>query len=128
MLLDMYLHHASELILKIHHTSDLPQILLKGLNHYTIVYGLDSRKIRKSIVGHWNVQWRSMEDYFRDIHAFGAGYERAKGCGRAEYNFPEASTNNDVMSKKDPGPCFKCSGPHFQNTCTKYTNQLATNL
>ena len=59
---------------------------MEGLNHYTVVYGLNSRKFRESVMGHQNVQWRSMEDCFRDIHVFGAGYERAKYYDRAEFN------------------------------------------
>ena len=44
-----------------------------------------------------------MEDCLRDIHAYGAGCERAKGYGRAEFDAPEASTINEVKSIKDPG-------------------------
>ena len=56
-----------------------------------------------------------MKDCFRDIHAFGVGFKRAKGYSRAEFNAPEASTFNDVKLKKDPGLCFRCDGSHFQN-------------
>ena len=55
-----------------------------------------------------------MEDYFRGIHAFGTGYERTKGYGRAaKFDTPETSTINEVKSTKDPGPCFRRGGPHF---------------
>ena len=40
-LLEMYLHCASELLTKIHHMTDMSQILARGLNHYTVVYGLN---------------------------------------------------------------------------------------
>ena len=63
-----------------------------------------------------------MEDYFRAICAFGVGYERVKGY---EFDTPEASRVNEARSKKDPGPHFTVSGPHFQNACTKYTNQAS---
>ena len=102
----------------------MSKITAEGLNHYTMVYGLNSRKLRKSVVGHHSVLWRSIEDCFREFHAFDVGYERAKGYGRAELDTKKASTINEVKSKKDAGPCLKCSGPHFQNTCTKYTNQV----
>ena len=60
-----------------------------------------------------------MEDCFRDICAFCAGYKRAKGYDRAEFDASKASIINEVKSKNDQGPCFICSGPHFQNACTK---------
>ena len=67
-----------------------------------------------------SMQWRSVEDCFRDICAFGAGYKRAKGYGRAEFDAQEASTINEVKSKKDPGPCLDVVDPtskmHAQNT------------
>ena len=58
-LLKMYLCCASEILSKIHHPSDLSQFLAEGLNHYTAVYGLNSRKLMNNAVGHWCVHWRS---------------------------------------------------------------------
>ena len=58
-----------------------------------------------------------MEMYGRLLQRYpciGVGYERAKDFDRAEFNASEASMINDVQSKKDPGPCFRSSGPHFQ--------------
>ena len=95
------------------------QILAEGLNHYTAMYGLNSRKLKDSAVGHWSTQWRSMEDCFRNICAFAVGYKTAKDYGRAEFHAQKVSTINEVKSKKDPGPCFRCGGPHFQNSDTK---------
>ena len=125
-LLKIYFHCASKLLLKIHHTSDMSNISAEGLNHNTVVYVLNSRELRASVVGHCSVEWRNMGDCFRDKSAFGAGYERAKGYGRAEFNTPKASTINEVKPKKDRGPCFRCSGPHFQNTCTRYLNKASS--
>ena len=85
-LLDMYLDHASELLSKIYHTSDMSRILAEGLSHYTVVYCLNCRRLKGSVVGHPSTQWKMMEDCFRDIHNIGAGYEKAKGNCRAEYN------------------------------------------
>ena len=44
--LQMYLHHASELLSKIRYTTDMAQIPVEGLNHYAIVYGLNSTKLK----------------------------------------------------------------------------------
>ena len=93
------------------------------MDHYTVVYGLNSRKLRESVVGHWSVHWGSMEGFFRDIHAFGVGYKRAKGYKRAEFNSLEASIIYEVKSTKHPALCFRCCVPYFKNTCTKYTDQ-----
>ena len=78
-LLDMYLHHASELLSKISHTLDMSRILVEGLNLYTVVYGLNGRRLKNSAVVHWSTQGKMMEDCFRDICNIGAGYERARG-------------------------------------------------
>ena len=47
----MYLYHASELLLKIYYTSDMSEISVKGLNYYTVVYGLNSRKLNERCSG-----------------------------------------------------------------------------
>ena len=41
-LLEMYLHHASELLLKIHHMTEMSPIPAEDLSHYTMVCGLNS--------------------------------------------------------------------------------------
>ena len=64
-LLDMYLHHSSELLSNIYHTSDLSTILAEDLNHYTVVYGLNGRRLQNSVVEHQSMQWKKMEDCFR---------------------------------------------------------------
>ena len=61
-LLDMYLHHTSELLSKIYHTLDISEISAGELNHNTMVYGLNYRRLKDSIVGYWSAQWKAMED------------------------------------------------------------------
>ena len=53
-LFDIHLHCTSEPLSQIYHTSDLSRILEEGLNHYTNVYGLNCRRLRDSVVGHWS--------------------------------------------------------------------------
>ena len=118
-LLDMYLHCTSKLLSQINHTSDMSRILAEGLNHYTVVYGLNCRRLRDNVVVHHSVQWKTMEDCFEDICNIGAGYERAKGYCRADFNTPEASMITEVIATKEPGLCYKCRGPYFQNQLHK---------
>ena len=71
-----------------------------------------------------------MEGCSSDSHAFGAGYERAKGYSRVGFYAPEVPKINEVKSTKEPGPCFKYGGPHFQRRCTKkksYPNDKSQN-
>ena len=42
-----------------------------------------------------------------------------KAMARAEFNVPEASTINEVNTKRDPGLCFRDGGSHFKKTYTK---------
>ena len=86
----------------------------RGLSHYTIVHGLHCRKLKDSVGGYWSAHWKSMEDCFRDICTFGAGYDRDKGYCKADFNVTKPSTINEVKSTKDPELCFTCSVPHFQ--------------
>ena len=44
-----------------------------------MVYGLNCRRLKESIVGHQSVQWKTMEDCSRNICNIGAWYDRAKG-------------------------------------------------
>ena len=99
--------------------TDMSQIAPESFSSYTVVYGLNSKKMKDKIVGHQSTYWNSMEDCFSDIHIFGAGYEITKGYFRADFNAPEAPVINKVKSTKEPGPCFKCGGPHFQSRCMK---------
>ena len=123
-LLHMYLHHASEIVLKIHHTSDMSQISVKDLNHYPAVCGLNCRKLKKKCCGTLECTLEVNGKIASEMSViFGADDKRAKGYCRAESNAQEASTLNEVKPTKDPGPCFRSSGPHFQNRCTKHRNQ-----
>ena len=74
-LLDLYQYHASELLSEIYHTSDMSGISAEGRSHYTVVYGLNCRRLKNSAAEHWRTQWKMIEDCFRDIHNIGAGYE-----------------------------------------------------
>ena len=66
-LFDSYLHHMRDLLSKIYHTSDMSGITTKGTNHYAVVYGLNCRKLKDSVVGHKSAQWKMMEECFRDM-------------------------------------------------------------
>ena len=81
----------------------MSHILAQGLNHYTVVYGLNCRMLKDSVVGHQSVQWKTIEDCFRDFHFIGAGCKGAKGYCRTDINTPEASTITEVKSTKEPG-------------------------
>ena len=50
-LIDDYLHHVSDPILKIYHTPDMSRISAEGTNHYVVVYGMSGRKLRDSVGG-----------------------------------------------------------------------------
>ena len=54
----MYLHCASELLSKIHHTTDMAQIPAEGLKHYTVVYDLNSKKLKDKVVPA-GILWRT---------------------------------------------------------------------
>ena len=99
-LVEMYLHHASKLLSKIHHITDIAQIPVGGLNHHTVVYGPNSTKLKEKSAGHRHAYRNTMEDCISNIHAFGAGYERAKGYPRVDVNTPEP-TISEIQSKKN---------------------------
>ena len=82
-------------------------------NHYTGVYGINSNKLKDKDVGHQRTYWRTMKYCISDIHAFGARYERTNCYSRTDFHAQEVPINK-VKSIKEPGPCYKCSGPHFQ--------------
>ena len=117
-LLQMYLHCASELLSKIHHMTDTSQIPAEGLNHYTVLYGLNLNKLKDKVAGHRSTYWRTMGDCFNNIHAVGSRYHIAKGYSQADCHAPEVLINM-VKSTKGPGTCFKCNGPHFQSRYMK---------
>ena len=96
----------------------LAQISAEGLNHYTIVYGLNSTKQTKKVVGHQSVYWKTVEDHLSDLCAFDAGYKIANGYSKTNFTAPGAPAVNEVIFK-EPGPCFRCGVPHFQNRCMK---------
>ena len=104
-LLKLYLLCASRLLSKIHHMMDMSQILTEGLHHFTMVYGLDSHKVKKKVVGHQITYWRTIEDCISDICAVGAKYKRAKGYSCTDFYAQEVKIN-EVKSTKGPGPCF----------------------
>ena len=52
--------------------TDMSQIPAHGLNHYTMLYGLNSNKLKDKVVGHWSAYWNTMEDCFSDIITFSA--------------------------------------------------------
>ena len=118
-LLQLYLHHAIEPLLKNHPMTCMFKIPAEGLNHYTLVYGLNSNKLKDKVEGHQSAYWNIMEDCFSDTHTFGAGYKGTKGYCKADFNAPEAPVINEVKSTKEPVPCFKCGRPHFCSRCTK---------
>ena len=54
----MYLHYASKLLSKIHHAVDMSQMLAEHLNHYTMMYGLNSNNLKEKVVGWRSAKWR----------------------------------------------------------------------
>ena len=95
-LLEMYLHLASELLSKVHHMTDMTEVPVEGLKHYTIGYGLNFTKLKDRVEGHQSTYWKTMEECFSDSCTFGAGYDRA----RVYYDTPGASVVNEVKSSK----------------------------
>ena len=114
----MYYHCASELLSKVHHVTDISQIPGEGLNHYTMVYGLDSHKLKDKAVGYQSTHWSMMENCCSNIHAVGARYERAKGYSLTNFHTADVPIN-DIKSTKEPEPCFKCGGLHSQSRFTR---------
>ena len=51
-LLSDYLHCSSELLSIIYYTSDMSKILMEGINHYAVVYGLNFRNLKGGVTGH----------------------------------------------------------------------------
>ena len=74
-LLDDYLHHVSELLSKIYHTSEMSRISVEGINHYPVVYGLNHRRLKDSVAGHRSTQWKTVVECFRDICNISMEYE-----------------------------------------------------
>ena len=51
---------------------------------------------------HQSMQWKMMEDCFKDICNIGSGFEKAKGYSRVEYNTSEASVITEVKTMRKP--------------------------
>ena len=96
-LFEMYLHCASE----IYHMTDMSEIPAEGLNHCTMLYGLNSYKLKDRVAGHQSAYWNIMVDYFSNTHTFGAGYKKAKGYSRADLDAQLAPVINKIKSTKD---------------------------
>ena len=100
---------------------DMSEILVEGLSHYTVVYGLNSHKLKDKVAGHWSKYCMAMGDCFIYIYAVGARYRRVKGYLWTDFHGLEVPIS-EIKSSKEPGPCFECGRPHFQNRCTKSTS------
>ena len=70
-----YLHHASGLLAKIYHFSDMSRISGEGMNHSALVSCLNCRKLKDSMAGHRSAELKIMEECFGDIHHTGMEYE-----------------------------------------------------
>ena len=99
--LKCYLHCASEYLSKIHHTTEIFHIPAEGLNHYTMVYQLNSIKLKDKVVRLWSDNLKTIEDCSTNIHVFSARYERAKDYCRAEFQAPEVPVANEIKSTKN---------------------------
>ena len=106
------------------HITDMYQILAEGVIHYTVVYGLNAIKLKDKVAGHQSAYWNTMKDCFCDICTFSGGQERAKGYSRADFYVSGPPAIYKVKSTEELGLCFKCSGPHFQNSCRKNKGHL----
>ena len=53
----------------------MSRISVEGTNHYAVGYGLNCRKLKDSMAGDRNAQWKMMEECIRDICNIGEGYE-----------------------------------------------------
>ena len=98
---------------KNYHTSDMSRISAEGLNHYTVVYGLNCIGLKNSVGAHWTMQWKIIEDCFRYICNIGSRHKEPCYCW-ADFNTPEASMITEVKTMKELGLCYKYSRPHFQ--------------
>ena len=74
-LLSDYLHCVRDPLYKIYHTSDMSRISAEGANHYAVVSGLNRRMLKDDMAGQGSVQWKMMEECYRNIHNTGTGYE-----------------------------------------------------
>ena len=93
--LDDYLQCVSELLLKIYHTSDMSRISVEVTNHYAVIYDLNCRKLKDSMAGHRNAQWKMIEECFRDILSISAGKNKL----RAIAELTAASQIHQVLMK-----------------------------
>ena len=118
---------VSELLLKIYHISDLFRFSAEVPNHYAVVYGLNCKKLKDSMAGHWSAQWKMREEYFRDICNISMGSEWAKAYCRAKFSIPDRSVFNKIKAMKKTGQCYKCGRPHLQHECTSNGNNKFPN-
>ena len=115
--LDKYLHCVSELLSKIYCTSDMSRMLVKGLNHYSVVCSLNCKEVKDSITECQSLQWKMIKECLRDICDVRNRHEQAKGYCSAKFNTPDASCITEVKTMKKTGLCYKCRRPHFQCNC-----------
>ena len=101
----------SELLSKIYHTVDISKVLVEGTNHFAVVYGLNCRKHKDSVVGHRSTQWKMVEECFRDIHNIAMGYEWPKGYCRTEFSFPHVPGINEIKAVKRPAHAMSAEDP-----------------
>ena len=76
--------------------SDMFQIPAEILNHYTMVYSLNSDKLKDRVVGYRSAYWKTMEDCFSDTKTFDAGHERVKGYSRPGFDALQALDSHEV--------------------------------
>ena len=124
-LLDNYLYFVSELLFKIYHSSDMSSNLGEDTNHYAVVYSLNCRKQKDSIIRHQSIQWRMMEECYRGIRNIRARYEWAKGYCRVHFNIPDTSCITEIKNMRKRGPCYKFREPYLQ--CS-YPTTAVTNF
>ena len=62
----------------------MSRISVEGFNHYSVVYGLNFRKFKESVIGHHSAQWKAIEDCLRDIHNIDDGYKKLKAIAEPD--------------------------------------------
>ena len=108
-----YLYCVTDLLSKIYHTSYMSRISAKGTNHYAVVYAVNCRQLKDSMAGDRSMQWKMMEECFRDICNISVGYEQAKGYCRAQFSILDVSDIHEIKAIKKIGSCYSCGGPHL---------------
>ena len=98
--------------------SDISSTLMEGLNHYTVVYGLNCRRLKDSVAGHWNMQWkkwRVASTMFIILVLVQKSQRLAELISTPQKHHPALSEDYNEL-----GLCYKCGRPHFQNNCTNH--------